>query len=484
MRISSRVKIGGGLIIFVLLVFGVSLMFIDRTMNKMTREVKQANEIVGRITTLRSLTQDYLLYHTERAQRQWSAAYTELRRLLDQPDYQDLQNEYGFGDVPAKLKIVGDTFSRLLTLGKPSGPGDAVAGELQNRLATQLLLGTQDLLTRFLNLTDETYQKLIAIQRLSFLLDLLAILILVVVAVSNIVFLQRSVVRPVLKLQEGAAIIGAGNLDHKVGLSSRDEIGQLSRDLDGMTANLKEMTDSLQQKEERLRFLSSQLLTVQEEERGRLARELHDDLGQSLLVLRMQINAAARQLPPETGVHQGLKEAAAYLLEIIQKVRRTSWDLSPSSLEHQGLLKALESLFEEFQRHRHNDMLIEADLDEVKDILSREANIVVYRLAQEFLSNVHKHAGATRVKMAVKVGPAKVMVTMEDNGRGFDLEEVKNRPRERGGLGLVSMEQRLRILGSRFSLTSQIGQGTRLYFEIPRTPGGKLSEAPIRAGVH
>jgi two-component system sensor histidine kinase DegS len=115
-------------------------------------------------------------------------------------------------------------------------------------------------------------------------------------------------------------------------------------------------------------------------------------------------------------------------------------------------------------------MIIQADLDEVKDILPEEANIVAYRITQEFLANVRKHSEATLVEITIKALPEKVTIALEDNGKGFDLEEIKNLPRDRRGLGVASMEQRLRILGSQFSMTSQPGKGTRLYFEIHRIP--------------
>lgn len=481
MKIRTRVKIGGALTICVFLAYGAVVLYLDRTMSNLTREVEQANDNVEKITILRSLTQDFLLNSTEQSQRQWSAAYAEVIRLLDEPEYQVLKSEYGIGDIRAQLKVVGDTFSKLMTIPANPGPDDP-AGELRNRLATQILLATHDLLTRFLNLTEETNQKLISTQRLISSLDFLAFLVLGMLVVSTTVFLQRSVVRPVLKLQEGTEIIGAGNLDYKVGINSRDEIGQLSRAFDQMTANLKELTDSLHQSEERLRYLTSKILTVQEEERARLSRELHDDLGQSLLVLRMQLNAIIRKFSPETQIRQGLEEAGAYLLEIVQKVRRTSRDLSPSTLENLGLSAALKNLFEEFQRYHDRDTVIETDLDEVKDILSSEASIAIYRLTQEFLSNVHKHAEASRVGVAIKVLPEKVAVTMEDNGKGFVVDEVKSQAQEHGGMGLISMEERLRILGSNFSLTSQIGQGTRLYFEILRTVRKGLSGTPGPGG--
>jgi PAS domain S-box-containing protein len=247
MRIRTRVKIGGAVTICVLLAYGALILHLDRAMSNLAQEVKEANEIVYKITTLRGLTQDFLLYRTERSQRQWAAVYAEILQLLQKPEYQVLMSEYGIGDPLNKLKTVGDTFSRLMTTQQPAGPNnleEGAQGELQNRLTTQLLLVTQDLLTRFLNLTGTINAKLIATQRFISSLDILALALLGILLISNAVFLQRSVVKPILELHDGAEIIGAGNLDYKVGLATRDEIGQLSQAFDRMTANLQEITVS------------------------------------------------------------------------------------------------------------------------------------------------------------------------------------------------------------------------------------------------
>ena len=111
--------------------------------------------------------------------------------------------------------------------------------------------------------------------------------------------------------------------------------------------------EALRESEERLRFLASKLMTAQETERGRLSRELHDDLGQALLVSKMQLNAILRRYSLEPAPRQHLEEAAAYLLGIIDKVRRLSQDLSPSILERLGPTEALQDLFADF--HRYHD---------------------------------------------------------------------------------------------------------------------------------
>ncbi len=247
---------------------------------------------------------------------------------------------------------------------------------------------------------------------------------------------------------------------------------QLNEELENRVAV---RTGELNQEKQNLRHLAAKLITAQEEERGRLSRDLHDDFGQSLLVLSMQLNAILKRdsLAPET--REQFKKAVSYLVEVTNKVRRFSQDLSPPSLEQLGPTEALRELFEEFQEYPDN-LIISADLDEVKDILPLEADITIYRIVQEFLTNAHKHANATQLAMAMKVLPGKVTVSLKDNGRGFDLEEIKNRPKDKRGLGLASVEERLKMLGSPFSLTSRPGEGTSLYFEIVRPPAEKSSK--------
>ena len=107
--------------ICVLLAYGAVIVQMDRTMGRLSQEMQEANDLVSSISMLRTLTQDYLLYRTGRAQRQWSAVYDEVRQLLEQQEFIALMGEYDIGDAPLKLKIVADTFSRLMTLHEISG---------------------------------------------------------------------------------------------------------------------------------------------------------------------------------------------------------------------------------------------------------------------------------------------------------------------------------------------------------------------------
>lgn len=260
MKIRTRVKITATLAFCVILGYGTWAVYCNRTMGRMTREMMESQEVINRIYMLRALTNDFLSFPSERAQRQWQTLYEELLRLLDDPAYRELLGNYGVTDLTGKLKTVADTFARLRMLRENSGQNSSeteTGKDLHNRLATQLLLASQDMITRTSRMIEEIQEKLIIAQRVESFFDMLALLTFGLIIISAGVFLQRSVIRPVLKLHEGAEIIGAGNLSYQVGMNTRDEIGQLSQAFDRMTANLQQITVSrdelVQEIEERKR---------------------------------------------------------------------------------------------------------------------------------------------------------------------------------------------------------------------------------------
>ena len=167
--------------------------------------------------------------------------------MLDEVEYRELLKKYGIEDTADKVRSVGEIFSRLLTIEGPTGQAGAeeeIRREFYNRLTTQLLLAAQDLMTRTSKMTEEINEQLAASQRTESTFDMLALLIFGFLIISTGVFLQRAVVKPVLKLHKGAEIVGAGHLNHQVGIDSPDEIGDLSRAFDRMTANLRQITVS------------------------------------------------------------------------------------------------------------------------------------------------------------------------------------------------------------------------------------------------
>jgi PAS domain S-box-containing protein len=236
---------------------------------------------------------------------------------------------------------------------------------------------------------------------------------------------------------------------------------------------------ALQESEQRLRFLTTQLLSAQEQERKRISMELHDELGQSLTVLKLQIRAIERCL---RGDQPELKaeclELLSYLDGVIENVRRLSRDLSPSILEDLGLRAALKYLLDELGKHFTVEHSLE--IEELNDLFSTEAQIVIYRIFQECLNNISKHAGACRVAVSVARDGGSVSFNLEDDGAGFDVARILNRDGTRRGLGLAALDERARMLGGHCQIWSRPGAGTKIVCTVPVSQGKKSS--PVEPG--
>ena len=220
---------------------------------------------------------------------------------------------------------------------------------------------------------------------------------------------------------------------------------------------------NLRSSEEKLRYLASQILQVQEQERGRISRELHDDLGQSLIVVKLTMRKIYRALSTDNlAVTEDLENALAQLDSLIDKVRRISHNLSPSILEDFGLEAALASLFEDFSATE--ELKFSINLEKVSPHLSPTVQVAIYRIFQEALTNISKHAAASEVKVQITRTNDHIRFLVEDNGRGFDLAAAKAGGR---GVGLASIEERLHLLKGVLEIQSQKGRGTQLSFILP-----------------
>ena len=233
----------------------------------------------------------------------------------------------------------------------------------------------------------------------------------------------------------------------------------------------KQAEEALRQSERELRFLSSQLLIVQEKERRRLSRELHDELGQALMVLRLKVRSIQRALGTGQASLKGeCDEVIAYINEVTENVRRLSRDLSPSILEDLGLSAAIRWLVE--TSTKHYNIKSSLDMTEVDGLFSPESKITVYRIVQECLTNIAKHAQATHVSIEIGKQDDRVLFSVEDNGKGFDVKEAYSQDPGKKGLGLSAMYERARMLGGSLDIWSQEGTGTRITFTVPLDEGG------------
>jgi signal transduction histidine kinase len=269
-------------------------------------------------------------------------------------------------------------------------------------------------------------------------------------------------------VKEGGKVIGLIGLGDREGgydEAQQDTVAALATAF-GVALQRKRAEAALRDSQLRLQQLAAQLIDAQESERKRIALELHDDLGQILMVLKMQVNRIRKQIPPDQAqVQEGMQEMLDLIGEIVAKVRRISHALIPSELEDLGLLVVLQTLFADWQKHF--DVKVEADIEDVSHLAQKSGGIQVYRIFQEFLHNVAKHADATAVACSAKKQGDRLVFILADDGRGFDVEAGGCGGRSGQGLGLASMEERVRMLGSRLRLWSRPGRGTRLSFELP-----------------
>ena len=228
---------------------------------------------------------------------------------------------------------------------------------------------------------------------------------------------------------------------------------------------LRESRTALERTSEQLRALAGSLLAAQEEERRRLSRELHDDLNQKLAMLAIEAEALEQELPPS---HDGARVRLGRLREgvntLSDNIRRVAYQLHPSMLEHLGLAVALRSYCREFSR-RH-DVKVKFLLRRPAQDASQEVSLCLYRVTQEALGNVAKHSGSSRATVALSGNPQGLHLSVADYGVGFDPAAVRGRT----GLGLISMEERIRVVGGTLSVRSSPGNGTRLDVRIPLLP--------------
>ena len=218
--------------------------------------------------------------------------------------------------------------------------------------------------------------------------------------------------------------------------------------------------------EKKVRALSHRLLCAQEDERKRLSRELHDDLGQRLNAVKIGVDTLADDLSPFPGeIASRVNYLSQILQSSIESVRHICSGLRPTSLE-QGLVQAISS--DCGRVASVHGLKIEVKSTGMKKVrLDHEAEINLYRVFQESLHNVVKHACASRVSVTLIASHPIIRMRIEDNGKGFDPACVRRRKEQATGLGLVSMAERVDLMGGAFDVVSRPGVGTRVVVEIP-----------------
>lgn len=224
-----------------------------------------------------------------------------------------------------------------------------------------------------------------------------------------------------------------------------------------------QQSESIRESERRLRTLSSQLLTAQEAERRSISRQLHDELGQQITAISLDLQSAIRQQDAERG-RALLQRAITETDQLLHSVHEVATRVRPSVLDDLGLHDAVEALVSEI-RHRNQDLAITTRLDFLEQSVSPKIGENVFRILQEGLMNIVRHANAAYASVTIRTESDELHVVLEDSGSGFDL-----RQRNMTRLGIPGMRERTELLGGRFQLTSEPGAGTRIEVSIPLQP--------------
>ena len=260
------------------------------------------------------------------------------------------------------------------------------------------------------------------------------------------VLLVRGVVGPLRRLTETMRRVEPLEPGRRVVVPHADA------DVDALTTAFNDMLDRL---ETERRESGRRALAAQEQERQRIARELHDEVGQVLTGVMLELEQAAKAGPQENGGR--LTEARDAVRQSLDDVRRIARELRPEALDHLGLQSALRSLLTEAAAHK--GLRVQRELELGRTELSPEVELVVYRVAQESLTNVLRHSGASHVMMALDEADGGLRLVVRDDGSGV--------PPGAEGDGIRGMRERALLVGGHLTLTTPSGGGTEVRLEVP-----------------
>lgn len=366
-------------------------------------------------------------------------------------------------DKDVAYVIVRDTQGRTLASVHPEratgGNGVSRDGTLYE-VVTPIRDGGRELATLHIGMSLARLNRELAEMRIE--IGLLSAFILAA-GLAAAALVSNLLTRPLREVAAGARLLAAGELGHRVPAGRGDEIGQLAAAFNDMAARIAERDASLRQ-------LSKRLLSVQEQERVRIAREVHDELGQALTAMKIDLQQLGTR-------HRELQEPLAGLAHTIDEtvdiVRRIAADLRPAILDDLGITAALE---QQLRRLRESTgirtTLTVAEEPEIDTL----TGATFYRITQEALANVVRHAAATAVDISLVLERGAAVLTIKDDGRGMPREKADD-PKS---LGLLGIRERAELLGGSMTIDSRPGEGTAVVVTLPLTKGQADHAHPLR----
>lgn len=284
---------------------------------------------------------------------------------------------------------------------------------------------------------------------------LLTIFVAVILFIISYIFSKR-ITLPLIKLTDATANIKSGNLEVSLSRTQHDEIGQLTNSFNSMAETLKEKDTELNN--ERNKRITA-MIDGQELERQRLSRELHDGLGQSLIALKLKLESIHGK--DVCAINKTIEEVKGSFDGTINEIRRISNDLMPAVLSEFGLVTTVKNICEDISENTNIDLQF-SYTGKFNDLSSRKS-IYLFRILQEALSNIVKHAEATKAEVKILRNSDRIIVSISDNGKGFEnTKNLKNT-----GNGIPNMRERISLLNGTIEFLSKSEKGTQITIGIP-----------------
>ncbi len=211
--------------------------------------------------------------------------------------------------------------------------------------------------------------------------------------------------------------------------------------------------------------ISKRIIEKQEEERSRIALEMHDVLGQDLLLIKNRLLLAIPKAKISNVVYENLNKISDDISKVLKTVREISHNLHPPDLDQLGLTEAIKSIL--YAMRKATKLKVNGEIDNIDGLIPAEMEINLVRIIQEATGNILKHSEATEYRIEVKKFNELILVEIFDNGKGFDVKSIKTKHWRQSGLGLIGMTERVRILNGTFDIKSIKGEGTKIKIQIP-----------------
>jgi len=210
---------------------------------------------------------------------------------------------------------------------------------------------------------------------------------------------------------------------------------------------------------------SEKLLNQQEDERKRIAAELHDSLGQNLLIIKNMLDYITHSLSESNETKSQLEELSAIALNSIEEVRTTASNLHPYQLKKMGLSKAISAMIRNFKQG--TQININHEIDDVDGKISKESEAHIYRIVQEIMNNAIRHSDASEINISLKNKNDNLIIMINDNGKGFNINNYESHESVSGGFGIIGIKERIRIIGAEIKIESNLGIGSRFEILLP-----------------